>query len=153
MIVVYAFCLPIGNFARPFAQFLLLIKDLAQFTAVATWHLSIHAHIEELTVLGIGVTRMGDGHRLIHLGTLEFKDVCRLAAGNADLIRPSADAGLGIEDEASRTGDHIELAIDAIVEFVTDAGLFMAKVSILPGTMLTGLRSLCKRIHNTVFSY
>lgn len=134
--------IPFGDLACPLAEFLLLVEDLAQFTAVAARHLTINAHIEELAVLRIGITRMGDGHRLIHLGTLELKDVRRLASCNAHLIGPSADAGLRIEDKTSGASDHIELAIDTIVELVTDASLFVAKVSILSGTMMAWLRIL-----------
>lgn len=88
---------------------------------------------------------MSDGHRLVHFGTLELENVGRFAAGDAHLIRPGADAGLRVEDEAGGAGDHIKLAINTIVEFVADSGLFMAKIAVFPRTMLTGLRRLCRQ--------
>jgi len=77
------------------------------------------------------------GHRdaLVDLGTLEVEDVLRLATSDAHLVWPAADARLGIEDQTGRTGDHVELPVHAEVELVADAGLLVAKVSVLPGTM------------------
>lgn len=86
---------------------------------------------------------MGHGNALVHLGALELKDVLRLAASHAHLIGPRADASLRIEHQARRTRDHIEHAIHTEVELVANAGLLVAKVSVLARTVQRGLGSLC----------
>lgn len=87
---------------------------------------------------------MGDRNALVDLGALELEDVLRLAAGHSDLIWPGADAGLGIEDQTGRAGDHVELTVDAEVELVADSGLFVAKVSVLAGTVERRLGGFCR---------
>lgn len=142
--------LPFGNLAGPFAKFLLVIEHLAQFAAISAWYLAIHAHIKELAVLRVGVARMGDGHRFVHFRALEFENIRRFASGDAHLVRPSTNAGFRIEDKARGTSDHIKLAINTIVELVADAGLLMAEVSVLSGTMVAGLRLLYREYNDTI---
>jgi len=135
--------LPVWNLAGPVAGLFLLIEGLSQFASVSPGEISVDADVEELAVVGIGVARMGHRDALVDLGALEVEDVLRLATGDAHLVRPAANACLGIEDQASRTGDHVELPVHAEVELVADAGLLMAKVSVLTGTMWRWLWCFC----------
>lgn len=132
--------LPIRHLASPITEGLLLVKDLAQLAAVPSRKISIDADIEELTVIGIGIARMGHSNALVHLGASKLEDILRLAASDADLIGPGADASLGIEDQTLRAGDHVELSVHAEVELVANSRLLMAKVTVLPGAVQRGLR-------------
>lgn len=58
------------------------------------------------------------------------------------LIWPGADSSFVVVDESTWAGDHVELAIDAVVELITDVAFFMGKVTVLPWAMLTWLRFL-----------
>lgn len=51
-------------------------------------------------------------------GTGEVEELARAAALLRGLVGPVADARLLGEDQAVRTGDHVELAFDAVVEGV-----------------------------------
>lgn len=52
------------------------------------------------------------------------------AAALVRLIGPCANAGLLIEYKPVRTCDHIELSIDAVVEFIAHRFVLMAEVAI-----------------------
>lgn len=130
------FQLPFRHVARPIAVLLLLIEHLSQLAAVAARYLTIYTHIEVLAVIGIGVTWMCDRHRLIHFGAFEFENVLRIATLHTDLIGPCANAGFGIEHQTHGTGNHIELSIDTVVEFITHTLLFMTEVAVFAWTML-----------------
>lgn len=87
---------------------------------------------------------MRDSNALVHLGALELENILRFATGDAHFIGPSADAGFGIKDQSNRAGDHIELSINAEVEFIAYARLLVAKIAILTWTVLRGLRGFCE---------
>lgn len=130
--------LPIGHFTGPFASFLGVIESLSQFASVSPWNIAIDAHVEELTVIGIFVPRMGHRNTLIHHGALEVEHIVSCASLLLRLIWPRADSCLRIKDQTRWTGDHVELSVDTVEEFVT--GTHLAEVAMLPGTVHRGLR-------------
>lgn len=72
----------------------------------------------------------------------------RLTLGAAPLllglIGPSANSGFVIEDQTSRTHDHIELSVDAVIELVTDRFVTMGEITVQTWTMLRRLRGFCR---------
>lgn len=128
--------LPLRHLTRPVAGLVLVVEDLTQFATVATRQITVNAHIEELTIIGIRVAWMRYSDALVHLGTLELENILRLAAGNAHLVGPRADAGFRIKDQSSRAGDHIELSVHAEIELITYARFLVAKVAVLSRTVL-----------------
>lgn len=60
------------------------------------------------------------------------------------LIRPGTDTGLLVVNQAIRAGDHVELAVHAIVELATLLGILMREVAV-PARAVQGWDwSLCK---------
>jgi hypothetical protein len=58
-------------------------------------------------------------------------------------VGPGADAGFFVVDEAVGACDHVEFAVDAVVEFVADVGLFVGEVPVLAGAVLARLGCFC----------
>jgi hypothetical protein len=58
-------------------------------------------------------------------------------------VGPGANAGFFVVDEAVGACDHVEFAVDAVVEFVADVGLFVGEVPVLAGAVLTRLGCFC----------
>lgn len=58
------------------------------------------------------------------------------------LVRPGADASTLVVYESIRTHDHVVLAVHTEVELVTDAGVVVREVAVLPGTVRRGLGRL-----------
>lgn len=81
---------------------------------------------------------------LVHFGALEFKNILRLATGDAHLVGPRADASFGIKHQSHRAGDHIELSVHAEIEFITYARFLVTEITVLSRTVLGGLRSFYK---------
>lgn len=63
-------------------------------------------------------------------------------SGFLGFVWPGADPSFFVVDQPIGTGDHVELSIDTVVEFVADAAVFMGEVAVLPGAVKTGLRFL-----------
>lgn len=80
------------------------------------------------------------------------KSVCTFGSTSLllGLISPGTDTGLGVEDEASRAGNHIELAVHAVEEGVADFIILMGKVTVFTGTVLRRLGFLWKYNKNTL---
>lgn len=120
------------------------IKGLTQLAAVPPGSISINTDVEHLAVVGIRVAWVRDRNGLVDHRALEVEHVTGHAALLGVLVRPRADAGLGAEDEAIGTGDHVEFALDAVEELVAGSLLGRGKVAVLPRAVGTGLRGLCK---------
>ncbi|MPC41451.1 hypothetical protein E2C01_035044 [Portunus trituberculatus] len=63
--------LPLRSFCRGCASSNNGVEDLAEGAAVPSWTDSINAHVEVLTVIGIGVAGMSHCHVMGHLGALK----------------------------------------------------------------------------------
>lgn len=53
-----------------------VVEGLAEFAAVATWSFAVYADVKELTVLRIGIPRMGQCKRFVYFGAVEFEELC-----------------------------------------------------------------------------
>ena len=59
------------------------------------------------------------------------------------LVGPSASSSLVTKDESSRASDGIEWSVNTEKEFITNAGIFMSKIAVLPGTVHGRLGGFC----------
>lgn len=80
--------LPFWHVTRPVARDGLVVEHLTQLAAVAARNLSVNAHEEVLTVVGVGVARMRRGFELVDLLAGELENIWR---GEADTNLLSRD--------------------------------------------------------------
>ena len=135
--------LPFGDFASPVALAGALIEGLSELAAAASRRLAVDADVEVLAVLGVGVARVRRCYRLVNLGAGEVEDLLGAATLLLGLVGPGADAGLLREDESFRALDHVELALDAVVEGVAVACVFVGEVAVHARTVDGWDRCLC----------
>lgn len=131
---------PFRHLAGPLAVLATVVEHLAQLAPVTSRNIAVDAHVEELAVVRVGVPWVRHRNRFVHLGARKGEHVLGGAARLAGLVRPCADAGLRIEHQPGGTGDHVELAVDAVVELVARARL-AAVVAVQPGAVGRGLGS------------
>lgn len=68
--------LPFWDLTSPITSLHCVIEGLAKLTAITTWHISIYANVEELTIVRIGVSRMSQSVRFVYFWAAERKDFC-----------------------------------------------------------------------------
>lgn len=71
--------LPFGYFPCPFAFLWCVIECLAKLATITSWRFTIDAHVEELAVIWIGITRVSGSYIFSHFGAWKIEDLCRHA--------------------------------------------------------------------------
>lgn len=127
--------LPFGHVPRPVAHLGDIVEHLTSLAPVSPRHFPINADVEELTVLRVGVPRVLLPDRFVHLWATELEDVLRGASLLLCLVRPAADAGVLVVDQSGGADNHVEFAVDAVVELITDTGIFVGEVTVESGTV------------------
>jgi hypothetical protein len=64
-----------GNVAHPVALLLDVVEHLSQFAPAPPGGVPVDAHVKVLTVVGVGVPRVGRGRALVYLGTFEVENL------------------------------------------------------------------------------
>lgn len=140
----YIICVPFGYLPGPVAFPGAFVERLAELASASPRYFTVDAHVEILTVLGVRIARVRRGHAVVHPRTGEIEELARTAALLLRFVRPVANTGLFGKDEALRTGDHVVLALHAVVEGVTIPRVLVGEVTVHAGTVRRRLWLLCK---------
>lgn len=127
--------LPFRDLSHPFASFLGIIEYLPNFASIATGNFSVDTYIEVLTVVRIGISGMSLSHGFVYFRATELEDIFAGTASFLGLIWPCANASLWIKYQTCWAGDHVELSIHAVVEFVTDTLVLVTEISMESGAV------------------
>ena len=119
-----------------------IVERLSEFAPVAARCFTVDAHVEELTVVRIGIAWMGRSLGFVHLRAGKLEHVLRRAALLLGLVRPGADAGAWIKHQPFRAGDHVEHTVHAVVELIARTSL-AGKVTVLAGAVQGRYGCLC----------
>lgn len=74
-------------------------------------------------------------HAIVYLWAGEIEELARTATLLLRFVWPVANTGLFGKDEAFRTGDHVELALHAIIEGIAVPRILMSEVTVHAGTV------------------
>lgn len=134
---------PFGYLTSPIAFSSLLIESLSELATTTSWGFSINAHIEELAVLRIGITRMCCSDAFIDFWASKVEKISRSTSSLLCFIRPVANASFLGEHQTIGTCDHVEFAFNAVVEGVAISHVLVTKIAVHSWTMRRWFWLLC----------
>lgn len=128
---VFAF----GYFSSPVTLAGAFVESLSQLATASPRYLAVHADVEILTILGVGVSWMRSRDRVVDLWTGEIEKFPGTAALLLGLVGPITDTGLLGEYQTIGTGDHIVLPLDAVIKRVAYTSVLVTEVTVHPWTV------------------